>query len=66
MNNKSNITVRVDAILKSQAHTLFANLGMDLSTAINIFLRQSIKHNGLPFNVNMRNLNENKTAIEDF
>lgn len=46
-----NVTFRVDDELKKQADTLFAELGMSLSTAFNIFLRQSVREQQIPFNV---------------
>ena len=38
-----NVTFRVDEELKAQADQLFADLGMSLSTAIHVFLRQSVR-----------------------
>ncbi|MBQ7227054.1 MAG: type II toxin-antitoxin system RelB/DinJ family antitoxin [Clostridia bacterium] len=46
------INIRLDENVKKQATALFADLGLDMSTAINIFLRQAIMHDGLPFAVN--------------
>jgi DNA-damage-inducible protein J len=46
-----NVTFRVDDELKKQADTLFADLGMSLSTAFNVFLRQSVREQQLPFAV---------------
>ena len=46
-----NVTFRVDEELKSQADALFSQLGMSLSTAFNIFLRQSVREQQLPFSV---------------
>ena len=43
--------VRVDENLKKQATELFLNLGMDMSSAINIFLKQCVLRGGLPFSV---------------
>ena len=37
----TNISIRMDSDLKSQADALFSELGMNLSTAFNIFVRQS-------------------------
>ena len=37
----TNISIRMDSELKAQADALFAELGMNLSTAFNIFVRQS-------------------------
>ena len=46
-----NVTFRVDDELKAQADALFSELGMSLSTAFNIFLRQSVREQQLPFSV---------------
>ena len=48
-NSSANINVRVDGEIKSQAQDVFSSLGMDMSTAINIFLRQAIRKKGIPF-----------------
>ena len=50
--------IRIDAKVKEQANTLFSNLGIDMSSAVNIFLRQCILHNGLPFAVEMPKYNQ--------
>ena len=47
----TNINVRTDPEVKRQAQELFAELGLDLSTAVNIFLRKSIRYGGIPFEV---------------
>lgn len=46
---KVSTNISIDAETKAQAQALFADLGMDLSTAINIFLRQAIRENAIPF-----------------
>lgn len=43
--------VRIDEDLKKQATELFARLGMDMSGAMNVFLRQCVMRGGLPFDV---------------
>ena len=45
--------VRIDENLKKQASELFAQLGMDMSGAMNIFLRQCVLRGGLPFSVEL-------------
>jgi DNA-damage-inducible protein J len=45
----TNINIRVDNVVKNQAQDIFSSLGMDMTTAINIFLRQAIRKNGIPF-----------------
>ena len=44
-----NTSVKIDAETKKEAQKLFKDLGMSLSTAINIFLKQAVKEQGLPF-----------------
>ncbi|MBP1904459.1 DNA-damage-inducible protein J [Paenibacillus turicensis] len=51
--NTTNISIRMDAELKTQADALFAELGMNISTAFNIFVRQSLREGGLPFDVTL-------------
>lgn len=50
--------IRIDSDIKVQANTLFNELGMDMSSAVNIFLRQCILRGGLPFNVELPKYNE--------
>ena len=45
--------IRIDEEVKKQATELFSKLGLDISSAVNIFLRQSILQGGLPFEVKM-------------
>lgn len=47
----SNINVRVDSELKAKAESLFSDLGMTMSTAIVMFLKSAVSHDGLPFEV---------------
>jgi len=47
----TNINIRVDSEIKSKAHEVFTTLGLDMTTAINIFLRQAIQRRGIPFEV---------------
>ena len=46
---KVSTSISIDADVKAQAQALFADFGLDLSTAIHIFLRQSIRENCIPF-----------------
>ncbi|MGN0269557.1 MAG: type II toxin-antitoxin system RelB/DinJ family antitoxin [Candidatus Weimeria sp.] len=43
--------IRIDEKVKKQANELFDELGMDMSGAVNIFLRQCIMRGGLPFTI---------------
>ena len=46
-----NVTLRVDEDLKKQAEALFSELGMNLTTAFNVFLRQSVREQQIPFQI---------------
>lgn len=43
------LQIRIDEELKQQATKVYEDLGMDLSTAIRVFLRRSVSINGMPF-----------------
>lgn len=59
--SKMSISIRLDSEVKEQAQQVFSNLGMDMITAINIFLRQAIQYQGLPFDVR---LDENRKLLQ--
>lgn len=50
-NLTSAINIQVDSETKKQATAVLSDLGLSMSTAINLFLRQVIKRDGLPFEV---------------
>lgn len=56
MSNTS-MNIRMDAEVKKQAEALFSEIGMNMTTAINIFLRQSIRENGIPFELKINQPN---------
>ena len=47
----TNITIRMDSKLKVRAEHLFDELGMNMSTAFNIFVRQALRDGGIPFRI---------------
>ncbi|KAB5607482.1 type II toxin-antitoxin system RelB/DinJ family antitoxin [Bifidobacterium jacchi] len=49
MVDTATITFRTDPQVKRQAKELYESMGLDLSTALNMFLRQSLTDNGMPF-----------------
>ena len=62
----SNITIRLDSGLKQEAESLFNSLGMNLTTAVNIFFRQSIRDQCISFPITQRSPNaETIAAIEE-
>lgn len=56
--NDVQITIRVDRELKENAENLFSNLGLNMSTALNVFLRKAVNERGIPFS-----LSENESFI---
>ena len=50
---KVSTNIRIDDEVKRKSAAIFTDLGMDMSTAVNIFLRQTILHNGLPFDLKL-------------
>ncbi len=47
----TNFSVRLDNDLKKQCEALYGELGINLTTAINVFLRKSLSVGGFPFDV---------------
>lgn len=45
----TNLNIRTDKEVKQAAEQIFEELGLNMTTAINIFLRQTIRENGIPF-----------------
>ena len=51
--NSVNFSIRMDKDLKKSCEKLYGELGMNLTTAINVFLRQSLRAGGFPFDVKL-------------
>ena len=62
MSTPTNLNIRTDAEVKSAAEKIFEALGLNMSTAVNIFLRQAIRQGGLPFEVKLDIPNETTVA----
>ena len=45
--------IRIDAGIKKQVTALFNDLGLDMSSTVNLFLHQCVLRGGIPFNVEM-------------
>ena len=45
----ANLNIRVDDTLKKQAETIFSELGISISVATTMFLKQVVRYNGIPF-----------------
>ncbi|MBQ6493132.1 MAG: type II toxin-antitoxin system RelB/DinJ family antitoxin [Erysipelotrichaceae bacterium] len=64
--NNTTVTFKTDKEVKEKSKALFEELGLDMSSAINIFLRQCIKEKGIPFIISTKpdqtTVRENKEA----
>lgn len=58
----SNVSFRIDSDLKAQADSLFSQLGMNMTTAFNIFLRQSVREGCIPFDITINTPNAETVA----
>ncbi|MDW7658703.1 MAG: type II toxin-antitoxin system RelB/DinJ family antitoxin [Bacillota bacterium] len=66
MGKTTNLKIRVDEDIKRKAEAIFSELGLNMSTAMNIFLRCSIIYGGIPFDLRIEKPNADTiTAVED-
>ena len=62
----TNLNIRTDKVVKEQAEQIFNELGLNMTTAINIFLRTTIREHGIPFELKLEIPNESTiAAIEE-
>jgi DNA-damage-inducible protein J len=54
----ANYNIRLDPVIKTKAEETFAEFGLNLSEAINVFLHMSIRRNGFPFELVYHNPND--------
>jgi DNA-damage-inducible protein J len=63
----TNINVRVDSDLKQSAEALFADLGLTMSSAVTMFLKSAVSHDGIPFEVKRMTPNaETRAALAEY
>ena len=66
MAETTNLSIRMDKELKEQAEQLFSELGMNMTTALNIFVRQAVRQRKIPFEISLNVPNaETMAAIEE-
>ncbi len=62
----TNLNIRIDSDVKEQAEELFNELGLNMTSAVNIFLRTSIREHGIPFELKVDVPNDTtRAAIEE-
>ncbi len=62
MSCTTNLCVRIDTELKSQAEALFTELGMSLSTAVTVYFRQAVRESRIPFEIKWDRPNKETAA----
>lgn len=62
MASTTNFSVRMDSDIKKQCEAMYGELGINLTTAINVFLRQLLRVGGFPFDVRMEKPNKETIA----
>ncbi|MBQ7011369.1 MAG: type II toxin-antitoxin system RelB/DinJ family antitoxin [Clostridia bacterium] len=64
--NNTNLNIRTDREVKLAAEKIFEELGLNMTTAINMFLKQTIRENGIPFELKLNTPNAaTVSAIEE-
>ena len=62
----TNLNIRIDKEIKNSAEKIFNELGLNMTTAINMFLRTTIREHGIPFELKIEIPNNNSiNAIEE-
>lgn len=61
MSKTVNLSIRMDQDLKNEADQMFKELGLGLTTAITMFVRQSVRERKIPFEISLR---ENDHELE--
>ena len=49
----TNLNIRTDRIIKENADKIYSELGLSMTTAVNLFLRATIRANGIPFDLKL-------------
>ena len=61
----TNLNIRTDKAIKDQAEEIFNELGLNMTTAVNIFLRTAIREHGIPFELKLEVPNDSTAAAEE-
>lgn len=63
---KVSVNIKMDICLKNQVKELLAKMGLDMTTAINMFLLAVVKEGKIPFEINDTFLNDKESKYEEF
>lgn len=62
---QTNVNIRMDQETKDQADQLFKALGMNMSIAVNVFVKQAIRLGGIPFDISLTPNARTRQAMEE-
>lgn len=58
----TNLNIRTEKAIKDQAESIFNELGINMTTAVNMFLRTAIREHGIPFELKLDVPNDSTAA----
>lgn len=64
MADVTNLNIKIDRDLKAEADRLFSEMGMNLTTAVNVFVRQAVLERAIPFKISRGVESKRQTSIE--
>ncbi|MCL2693928.1 MAG: type II toxin-antitoxin system RelB/DinJ family antitoxin [Oscillospiraceae bacterium] len=65
MAETTNLNIRIDRELKSEADFILGRMGMNLSTAVNVFVRQVVQERAIPFRIQLSDDNKTDALLRD-
>jgi DNA-damage-inducible protein J len=65
MTKTTNLSIRLDRELKDQADAVFSAMGMSLTTAITVFVRQAVRQKKIPFEISLVEDRDKATTMQD-
>lgn len=65
MSETTTLNIRVNKDLKKQSDMILSLLGLNTSTAVNMFLNAIVRNNGIPFSLTLNPNNDTKQVLDD-
>ncbi len=63
---KASVNIKMDVSLRDQARELLAKMGLDMTTAVNMFLLTVVKEKKIPFEIKATSSNDEESKYEEF
>ena len=65
MSETTNLSIRIDRGLKDEADQMFNEMGMNLTTAITVFVRQAVRQKKIPFEITLDDVSKKNLSLSD-